>query len=411
MRSKVENRVLVVAGNLFVTLGLLAAIGPTLPEIARNTGSSLSEVGILFTALFVGAIPSQVLSGWLNDKYGPRPILGAGLLIMSAGLLGATLSPSLPLAVGFMLFGGFGDGALVVGANVMVAQTFAKKSAGMLNLMNVFYGIGAIAGPALVGLTLSLWQTSLPPLWFISLFMALIVIGVPGLPGRLTEKPEAKIDEGTGAQSPQTTPQKPFYLSPLLWIMSVLLLLYVGVEVGMGGWISAYMQRSARLSPETAALVASAFYVALTGGRLVGAIVGSKISGTQMLMANIALAVAGGLGMLVSVGNSLISILSIMLVGLALGPVYPTITAIVTQRFPAVAGLAASVVISAGSVGGMIIPWLLGVLIENQGAQSFAQAVAVGTLTMLALFSMATLVGKRRAQAREIAARAYRTAE
>ena len=79
-----------------------------------------------------------------------------------------------------MLFGGLGDGALIVAGNVMVAQTFATRSASALNLMNVFYGVGAIAGPALVGLTISLWQTSLPPLWLISLLMALLLIGVAG---------------------------------------------------------------------------------------------------------------------------------------------------------------------------------------------------------------------------------------
>ena len=163
LTDKATKRVWLVGSNLFFTLGMLAALGPTLPEIARNTGSSLADAGILFTALFLGAVPAQLVSGWLNDKYGSKPVLAVGLIVMSIGFLGATLSPTLPIAVAFMLFGGLGDGALIVAGNVMVAQTFATKSASALNLMNVFYGVGAIAGPALVGLTISLWQTSLPP--------------------------------------------------------------------------------------------------------------------------------------------------------------------------------------------------------------------------------------------------------
>ena len=67
---------------------MLAALGPTLPEIARNTGSSLADTGILFTALFLGAVPAQLLSGWLNDKYGSKPVLTVGLVVMSIGFLG-----------------------------------------------------------------------------------------------------------------------------------------------------------------------------------------------------------------------------------------------------------------------------------------------------------------------------------
>ncbi len=408
MKDKTISRVWLVGGSLFFTLGMLAALGPTLPEIARNTGSSVADAGILFTALFLGAVPAQLVSGWLNDKYGPRPVLTVGLVVMSIGFLGATLSPTLPLAVAFMLFGGLGDGALIVAGNVMVAQTFATKSAGALNLMNVFYGVGAIAGPALVGLTISLWQTALPPLWLISLLMALLLIGIPGLPGKKIIEP--KSEEHNTATTTPPIPQRPFFLSPVLWIMSIVLFLYVAVEVGMGGWASEYMQRSTTLIPEQAAFVASAFYVALTAGRLLGAWVGNKMQGTQLLLSCVIGAVAGGFFMLLSVGNTPVSIFSIMLLGLALGPVYPTVMAVVTQRFPTVAGVSASIVIAAGSLGGTFGPWIQGKLLEGLGANSYAQSVVAATLTMLVLLAISVIVSKRRAQAREVAAQALRTA-
>lgn len=403
MRDKSTNRVMLVGGNLFFTLGLLAALGPTLPEIAHNTGSSLKDAGILFTALFLGAVPSQLVSGWLNDKYGPRPILAFGLAVMSVGFFGATISPTLPLAVACMVVGGLGDGALIVGANVMVAQTFAHKSASLLNLMNVFYGIGAIVGPALVGLTIGLWQTSLPPLWLISLLFAVLLIGVPGLPGRRVHEPESS---ESSANSTSPSQQRPFFVSPVLWIMSVVLFLYVAVEVGMGGWASAYMQNSARMAPETAALVGSAFYVALTSGRLLGAWLGNRVQGTLLLLYCVIGAVTGGLLMLLSVGNLPISIGAIMLLGLTLGPVYPTVMSVVTLRFPTVAGVAASIVIAAGSLGGTLGPWLQGILLEGIGPHSYAQSVVGATLTMLVLLSIAVTVSKRRAQARELASQA-----
>ena len=197
-------------------------------------------------------------------------------------------------------------------------------------------------------------------------------------------------------------------LAPVIWIMSIVLFLYVAVEVGMGGWASEYMQQSTNLVPETAAFVASAFYVALTVGRLIGAWVGNRVQGTQLLLACVTVSVAGALFMLLSVGNTPVSIFSIMLLGLALGPVYPTVMAVVTQRFSTSAGVAASIVIAAGSLGGTFGPLIQGKLLAGQGANSYAQSVLVSTLTMLVLLTISVIVSKRRAQAREVEARTYR---
>lgn len=394
MFDKSTNKVLIVGGFLFFALGLLATLGPALPDIARNTHSSVEDAGILFAALFLGAIPAQLVSGWLNDKYGPRPVLAAGLMIMCVGFFVATIAPTLPLSIGSMFIAGLGDGALIVAGNVMIAQTFAARSASALNLMNVFYGIGAIVGPALVGITLGLWQTALPPLWFVSLMMALLLPGVLGLPKKSITSTHPEHHEHAAS----TAQQRHFLLSPFLWIMSIELLLYVAVEVGMGWWASLYMQKSTAMLPETAAFVASAFYVALTGGRLFGAWLGNRIHGPMLLLYCVTGATVSSLLMLSSVGNVYVTIAAIMLLGLSIGPIYSTIISVVTLRFPAVAGAAASISIAAGSLGGTIGPWLLGRFLEGSGAASYAQTMVVATVTMLVLIGVSTIITRRRVQ-------------
>lgn len=249
------TRVLLVSAGVFFSLGLIAAIGPTLPELARNNDISLAAAGAIFTALFLGAIPAQVITGWLNDRFGPKPVLLAGLLVLAVGLLGATLSHFLPLTLACMVFAGFGDGVLVVGANVIVAQSFSRRRASALNLLNVFYGVGAMAGPAIAGRSIVIWGTALPALWSLSVVLVL-----------------------------------------------------------------------------------------------------------------------GG----------------------SFGPVFPTVLAIITARFPVGAGRAASVVIATGSVGGMIIPLLQGALLEGIGAQSLAQIVVVDTFLMLLLLGTFSLYERRK---------------
>lgn len=385
--DKSTNRTMLVAAGLFLALGMLAALGQTLPEFARNNGTSLGEAGAVFTALFLGSIPSQVASGWLNDRYGSRLVLAVGILMLAAGLLGATLSSYFPLTLALMAFAGLGDGALVVGANVIVAQSFTKRRTSALNLLNIFFGIGGIAGPAIAGAFLGVWGTAMPTLWIAVALLLLTLPIVSGLQGAKSE---------TSSEEDNVPVQVPLYRSPVIWVFSLLLLLYVGVEVGTGGWIAQYMQRTTFLSADTAAWVASGFYMALTGGRLIGAGLGTRLSSERVLGVSLVGAVLGGLLLLLSGGNLWLTVSSVVLLGASFGPVYPTAVSIVAARFPVGSGKALSLVMASGGIGAMILPWLQGVLIEGLGAPSFAYSVAGATLGMLAVLGVFGTMGRRR---------------
>lgn len=388
LRDKGTARVLVVSSGIFLALGMLVAIGPSLPEFARNNGVGLGEVGAVYGTLFLGAVPAQLASGWLNDRFGPRLVLGASLFIFALGLLGATLSRYMPLTLACMAFAGLGDGVLVMVGNVMVAQTFARRSASALNLLNVFYGVGAIAGPAVAGASLGLWGTSLPALWCVAGLAALVVLAVPGL----HTAPAAQADKD-GAQAAQVT--GPIYRSPALWLLSVLLLLYVGVEVGTGGWIATYMQRTSGFRPEEAAFVASAFYMALTGGRLIAAALAAKLRSGTLLLLSLLLAVAGGAVMAVGTGNALLTIVSVLMLGASFGPIYPTALAIVLAIFQSHAGRASSIAVTLGSVGGIVLPWLQGGLLESVGVGSLSLTVITAASGMLLFYWAHGAIAKR----------------
>jgi fucose permease len=60
--------------------------------------------------------------------------------------------------------------------------------------------------------------------------------------------------------------------------------------------------------------------------------------------------------------------------------------AITTEVFHRGPGKAASVVAAMGSVGGMILPWLQGMLLENHGPSASVVFVAIGGGAMLTLY-------------------------
>src|SRR4051794_28513279 len=192
----------------FFALGLLtAALGPALPDLAANTSSNLATIGAIFTALFLGGFMTQLIAGPLNDRFGQRPVLLAGVGLLAAGICGIAVSHSLPLTLACALVAGLGHGAIDVSTNVLIAQVFAARSASALNLLNVFFGVGAVAGPAIAGLALRVWGTALPALW---LGAGLMLLQAPFVL-RLASAPSVADHDASAA------PGVALLRSPLLW--------------------------------------------------------------------------------------------------------------------------------------------------------------------------------------------------
>src|SRR5215208_3391923 len=119
---------------LFFGIGLFSAIGPALPDLARNTGITLAEAGVLFSALYVGAVSMQMMAGQLTERFGLRSVLVTGCILLGLGIFGLTVSTALPFAIIAMLIAGLGDGVAIVVANVLVVQSFSARRLAALNL-------------------------------------------------------------------------------------------------------------------------------------------------------------------------------------------------------------------------------------------------------------------------------------
>jgi len=360
----------------FFALGVItAALGPALPDLAANTGSSLATVGGVITALFLGALLALSVAGPLNDRLGQRPVLIVGVALLALGTLGIAASHWLPLTLLCAAVAGLGHGAIDISTNVLIAEVFVGRSAAALNLLNVFFGLGAVAGPAIAGLTLQLWNTALPALW---IGAALTLLQAPLIP-LLADTPRAPHAEAGKSRTAA------LFRTPLLWALGVLILLYVGVENGIGSWTTVYLASTTRLGQATAALATSGFWLALTGGRVIAALIGTRLTPDRLLLLALIGAFAGGVLLASSVGNAPLTIAAVLGMGLCFGPVFPTTLAITTATFRQAPGTAASAVVAMGSFGGMLLPWLQGVLLERVSPAASVLLVAAGALGMLAL--------------------------
>lgn len=358
------------------TLGIItAALGPSLPDLTANTGSSLATIGAVFSALFLGGLFTQLLGGPINDRYGQRPLLFGGIILMALGTCGIATSHALPLALASGVVAGLGRGAISISAHLLIAEVFAARSAMALNLLNVFFGVGAVAGPAIAGLSIRFWGTALLTLWIgaaVLLVQAPIILRMPS-PPRLPHKQEP------GAR--EVTPLR----VPLLWLFCALLLLYVGCETGVGGWLTTYVERTTAIDTAAATLIAGCFWLAITGGRVIGAFIGSRLPAPTLLLWSLCGGLFGTVMLVFSAGNVVLTTVAVIITGVSFGPIYPTSLSVVAATFRRTPGTAVSVASAMGSIGGITLPWLQGIVLDQSGPTASMWLVVGALVGMLVL--------------------------
>lgn len=380
MTNVQRRHVLIINCLIILTIGLVtASIGPMLPDIAKNNQTTVLAAGSILTALFMGGLLAQVVVGPISDRTGQVQIMVFGTSLVSAAAIGISFSHSLFLTLSLAFLAGIGHGSLILCTNVLVARVFADRSAYALSLSNLFYGIGAFLGPAFIGFFLSRVNSGIPVLWIIALLMlveSLLIFQVRSIE-KLIPKPEEKNISGAA----------PIYRSPLLWLFGVLVLLYVGMENGLGSWIPVYFNQTTTLTYETATLVASGFWISLTFGRLASAFLSRWLNSSQILGFTLTGSLAGLVLLGLTRGYSTASMLSVVMCGFFFGAVFPSIISIVTTTFAHGPGRAVSVITAIGSVGGMTLPWLQGWLLEEISPLAYTLGLVVMSIGVLVLFA------------------------
>ncbi|MDF2629778.1 MAG: putative transporter [Symbiobacteriaceae bacterium] len=365
-----------VACSGFLALGLItASLGPALPDLARATGAPLAALGGLISMIFLGGLASQTLSGPLTDRFGPRPVLTGGLTLLALGTLGILFSRHVTLTFACAILGGLGHGTTVVSLSLLVARTFPERNVAAQNLLNLLFGVGAIAGPVLASYLIGRIGTALPALW---LGIAVVALVLP-FSQRVPVPPQA------AAKDPADSAAARLLQSPVLWLTSALLLTYVAIENGVAAWTTTYLQTVAGQTQAMGALVTAGFWGAVTVGRMIVITAGARLRPATLLLITVSGAALGGLLLALSGSSATMITAAILTLGLFFAPVYPTGIALTTTFFKQGTGAATSIVAAMASVGGMIGPVLQGSIQDAAGPAAGMLMVTAGTLILVPL--------------------------
>lgn len=339
----------------FIIFGLLsAAIGPTLPGLAQNTGSDLSQISLIFTAQALGYLVGSLSGGRLFDRMPGHRLLSVVLLIMGCMAFLIPLIPNLWLLLAVFLLLGNMQGVIEVGNNTLLVWLYRVRVGPYMNALHFFFGLGAILSPLIIARTASVSGNIAWAYWILALLTLPIALWLGRLPSPKAydgEEPEVKGELNV----------------VLIGLVAVLLFLYVGAEASYGGWVYTYtISQFPEVSASSAALLTSAFWAALTVGRLVSIPLAVRIKPGVVLVGDL-------LGCLLSIGaivvypNSLAVVwVGTLSLGFFMASFFPTTLTLAGQRMQISGKVSGWFFVGAGA-GGMFLPWLIGQLFEVVG--------------------------------------------
>jgi FHS family glucose/mannose:H+ symporter-like MFS transporter len=346
---------------------LLSLYGPAIPELRAGYGVGGGGSALVLSAHFVGAMTGI---GWwgLDRRLAPRSWLRVAAALLVAGAAGIVLAPAWPVVLVAAFGIGVGFGVVVVEINMLFAEAFGARATAMLNLLGACFGAGAVLGPLAVAGT---GGHRLP-------FLAggLLAVVAMALTRELPTAPRAP-SPGGGRPAPG-----------LVGGFVALCALYVGVESGIGGFEATSLQAGG-VGEAAAASWTAGYWAAITAGRLLAIPLALRVPAPALAAGSLALAAAGlGLAHLTALAP-----VAYTLTGLALGPVFPTTLAWLALAAPGARGSTA-MVFAAANLGGVVLPVVIGRLVDAGSPDVIPTAVLVAALACL----VASLALGRQAQ-------------
>ncbi|MGF7182734.1 MFS transporter [Tunturiibacter psychrotolerans] len=322
-------------------------LGPLLPQLMEHWHIQDAQAGTLFTADFVG----QLCGAWIAAR-NLRASLVYGSILAAAGCL-ALLSLGFGAAHIALFCIGVGLGTGLTAGNILAGTTLPSARAQLLVILNVAWGLGAIACPLLISLTVAggmsrffLVMTAL------LLAASLLSFAIP----RATPTKGAQEPSDLAGRRPPTKSPWPLPLAPLL-VFCTAMFLYVGVENSLGGWLPSYALRSsASLQASTIALY---FWIAELVGRLLVAALMTVLSEQILYRLCLALLLVTE-GLICSIAHpSATGVITLTILGgFTLAPVFPLLVSFMLARTGNHKRLGP--LFASASLGGAVLPWLTG---------------------------------------------------
>ncbi|KIY67456.1 MFS general substrate transporter [Cylindrobasidium torrendii FP15055 ss-10] len=361
--------------------------GPLLPRIESVYNVNYTVVSLLFVLACVGFVSGALLNMPLTPRlgFGRMMVIGATCQVVAYTLQ----SPALPFPAFIIAYAINGVGMAIQDAQTNGYVVCLKESAETkMGLLHAVYGVGALCSP------LVSTQFAYLPRWsfhfLVSLGVAIINLILILTVFRFKTQDECLAEIGHAAREKGTSEHSEFRKvlgRKTVHFLALFILVYVGVEVTIGGWTVTYIINE-RGGGKASGYISSGFFGGLTLGRVALLWVNKKVGERRVLFIYSILAI--GLEIIVwRVPHLVGDAVAVSFVGFFLGPMYPIVMNhssrilppwILTGAIGWIAGL--------GQAGSALFPFITGALAQKYGIESLQPLLIAMMGFMMVLWAL-----------------------
>ncbi|KAF2094580.1 MFS general substrate transporter [Rhizodiscina lignyota] len=370
----------------FVVLGANdAALGALIPYLEEYYNLSYTVVSLVFLSPFVGYAASALLNNYVHHNFGQR---GVGIIGPSAHMLAYIISsihPPFPVLVVIYILAGFGNGISDAAWNAWISDMANANE--VMGFLHGFYGLGATISPLIA--TTMITKGHLP--WYNYYYL---MIGFSFIElvfssgafwtatGPVYRASHVRTTDVKGNRMKEALFMKPS--ARITWLTTAFLIGYMGIEVGLGGWITTFMREIRHSSPFASGMTATGFWLGMTVGRVVLGFVTPRIGEKRAIIIYIPLAMALELCFWL-IPQKIVSAVTVAIVGFLLGPLFPAAIVAVSRLLPkhlhvSAIGFAAA----AGGGGAALFPFAVGAIAQAKGV-GVLQPIVLALLVVILL--------------------------
>jgi MFS transporter, FHS family, glucose/mannose:H+ symporter len=359
-----------------LTFGIvLTTLGAVLPSIMTRFAIDKAAAGSLLLLMTFGILAASLIFGPLVDRYGYKGLLLTATALIALGLEGIAFASSMASLRASVIIIGFGGGVINGGTNALVADISSEERAANLNLLGVFFGIGAMGVPFALGVLMNRYsQSSLVAGVGALVLVPFRVILVSAFPAPKQPQGFPIADAGRLVRD------------HLLLLMGFMLFLESGIEITVGGWTSTFVTEELAVPARNALIILSLYWMGMMLARLALGYILRRRSAFGVLYVGLTVALAGAV-LLLTTHTVGVAALGVFMLGAGFAAMFPTVLGFVGDRYAALSGTAFSIAIAMALCGGMLLPYAAGFLGMKYGMRG--SFVIVPT----ALVALAGLLG------------------
>ncbi|MFC4872048.1 MFS transporter [Negadavirga shengliensis] len=354
-------------GITLITLGAVA------PALKAKFSLDEIEAGTLFSILPIGILMGSLLFGPLADKYGFKFLLAFSSLCLFIGFQGIAYAPSYHWIKVFVFLFGLGGGAVNGATNAVVADISTSNKAADLSLLGVFFAIGALGMPFILGILNEIYafETIVSMVGGLALLAAVIyfIIGFP--PPKLKEKP-------TGAKNWS------MIKDTVLWLIAAFLFFQSSMEGIINNWTTLFLIEELAANQSNALYALSLYVVGMAVMRILIGSVLRPLSSQKILFLSFALLLLGCGFMGFGTGFPTV-VIGLILIGAGLAAGYPVMLGFVSDRYTELSGTAFSFVLAVALIGNMSVNYLMGFVADRFGVANLPTVAFCIVVLMMVL--------------------------